>query len=96
MASKIRFTKNTLDKIEQLLHEAGYIIRYEKGNFQSGFCVLESRNLVIINRFFEAEGRIIAFLDIIPQLAINTEVISESSMALYQNILVESEKEEMV
>jgi hypothetical protein len=96
MASKIRYTKNTLEKIEQMLEEAGYTIRYEKGNFHSGACVLESRQLVIINRFFEIEGRIIAFLDIIPRLSIVPEMLSEATRNLYESILQESEKEELV
>lgn len=96
MASKIRYTKNTLEKIEQMLEEAGYTIRYEKGNFHSGACVLESRQLVIINRFFEIEGRIIAFLDIIPRLNILPEMLSEVTRNLYESILQESEKEELV
>ena len=31
-----KYTKHQLKKIEGLLEEIGYTIRYEKGNFQSG------------------------------------------------------------
>lgn len=96
MASKIRYTKNTLEKIEQMLEEAGYTLRYEKGNFHSGACVLESKQLVIVNRFFEMEGRIIAFMDIIPRLNILPEMLSDSTLSLYHSIMAESEKEELV
>jgi len=37
----MKFTQTTLDKIEKVLDEAEYIIRYERGNFQSGYCILE-------------------------------------------------------
>jgi hypothetical protein len=96
MASKIRYTKNTLDRLETLLAEAGYTVRYEKGNFQSGACILEHKKLVIINRFFETEGRIIAFMDIIPQLAISDDQISEASKELLEAMLLAAEKEELV
>ncbi len=96
MSSKLRYTKTTLDKIEQLLDEAGYTVRYEKGNFQSGACVLENRKLVIVNRFYETEGRIVAFLDILQQLEIDTDVLSESSVSFYHSLKMEAEKEEMV
>ena len=94
--SKIRYTKTTLEKIESLLAEAGYNIRYEKGNFQSGSCVLESRKMIIINRFYETEGRVIAFLDILQQLIIDIDSLSEVSQSFYHQLKLEAEKEEMV
>ncbi len=96
MNSKLRYTKNTLEKIETLLSDAGYTVRYEKGNFQSGACVLENRKLVIVNRFYETEGRIIAFLEILQQLLIDVEQLSENSVAFYHSLKMEVEKEEMV
>ncbi|MEP7320369.1 MAG: hypothetical protein ABI761_00570 [Saprospiraceae bacterium] len=96
MSSKIRYTKTTLEKIEQLLAEAGYTIRYEKGNFQSGACVLENRRMVIINRFYETEGRIIAFIDILQQLIIDLKHLTDSSLSFYHSLKMELEKEEMV
>ena len=32
----MKFTKHNLKKVEHLLEELGYSVRYEKGNFQSG------------------------------------------------------------
>lgn len=96
MSSKLRYSKTTLEKIEQLLADAGYTIRYEKGNFQSGSCVLESRRLVIINRFYETEGRIIAFLEILQELNIDQSTLPEASLSFYHALKMELEKEELV
>ncbi|MEM1359872.1 MAG: hypothetical protein AAGF89_16825 [Bacteroidota bacterium] len=60
-------TKHSLKKLETLAKELGYIVRYEKGNFQSGYCLVESRQVAIINRFFDTEGRINVLLDILSQ-----------------------------
>ena len=38
-----KFTPAFLKKLEELLKEQGYDVRYEKGNFKSGFCVLEDK-----------------------------------------------------
>ena len=50
--SVLNFTKTTLHKIEQIFQEQDYTIRYEKGNFQSGYCIVESNKIVIVNKFF--------------------------------------------
>ena len=37
----MKYTQSTLDKFEKIVQEAGYVIRYERGTFQSGYCILE-------------------------------------------------------
>ena len=54
----MKYTQNTLDKIEKVIEEVGYIIRYERGTFQSGFCILEDKKVVVLNKFLQLEGRI--------------------------------------
>ena len=43
----MKYTEKTLDKIGKLIEETGYIVRYERGSFQSGFCILEDRKVVV-------------------------------------------------
>ena len=71
-----KYTPNTLKKLEQLLDEARYIVRYEKGNFNSGYCILEERRVVVINKFLNIEGRINALIEILPNVNIIQEDLS--------------------
>ena len=68
-----KYTANTLKKLEQLFEEARYIIRYERGNFNSGYCILEDKRVVVINKFFSTEGRINALMEILPTIDVNEE-----------------------
>jgi hypothetical protein len=76
-------TKGTLQKMEALFEELEYVIRYEKGNFTSGYCLLELRKIVVINRFFEIEGRVGALYDILERIEINPENLSEKGLTTY-------------
>ena len=58
-------TKHSLKKLETLLKELGYVVRYEKGNFTSGYCLVEQRKVAIVNRFYDTEGRINVLYDIL-------------------------------
>lgn len=60
-------TKHSLKKLETLAKELGYTVRYEKGNFTSGYCLVESRRMAIVNKFYDTEGRINVLLDILSQ-----------------------------
>lgn len=82
----MNYTKHTLQKIEDLMEELGYKIRYEKGSFQSGYCLVENTKIVVINKFFETEGRINTLIDIIDRLNLNTEGLSEKSTKTYKEI----------
>jgi len=53
------FSKGTLKKLETLLMLLGYTVRYEKGQFKSGYCIVKNRNIVVLNRFFETKQRVI-------------------------------------
>lgn len=92
-----KYTPATLRKMEELFDEAHYSIRYEKGNFNSGYCILEDRRVVVINRFLPTEGRINALMEILPGLPIDKSTLSENSLKWYQQILPnkpEGDKEE--
>jgi len=81
-----KYTVNTLKKLEQLLEEAGYTLRYEKGNFNSGFCILEDRKIAIINKFLNIEGRINTIVDLVPLLSINEEELSGEILKFLKQI----------
>ncbi len=90
----INLTKHSLQKLEVLFQELGYVIRYEKGNFNSGYCIVESRNIVIINKFFETDARINTLLDILQNIEFEPAMLSEKSAKFYERILKHSTEEE--
>ena len=90
----MKYTQTTLDKLEIIVEEAGYVLRYERGTFQSGYCILEERKVVILNKFLQIEGRINTLFELIPQLDINTELLSDESKKAYIDIISKLEAEE--
>jgi hypothetical protein len=81
-----KYTPNTLRKLEQLFDEARYTIRYEKGNFNSGYCILEERRVIVINRFLPIEGRINALVEILPSVTIKEDELSSEMLKWYQQL----------
>jgi hypothetical protein len=83
----MKYTQTTLDKIEKVIEEVGYIVRYERGSFQSGFCILEDRKVVVLNKFLQLEGRINTLIDLIPQLKIDAEALTPESKKWFIEIM---------
>lgn len=83
----MKYTQNTLEKVERILLENDYIIRYERGSFQSGYCILEAKKVVVLNKFLTVEGRINTLVDIIPQLNVNPDTLSNESRKTYEDAM---------
>ena len=82
----MKFTQNTLDKVEKIAQESGYVMRYERGSFQSGYCILQEKKVVVLNKFLPTEGRINTLIDLLPQLNINFDALTLDSQKLYTEL----------
>jgi hypothetical protein len=82
----MKYNQATLNKIEKILDEGEYVVRYERGTFQSGYCILEAKKVVVLNKFLDAEGRINTLIDLIPQLNLNVDLLTHDSQKLYDEL----------
>lgn len=82
----IKYTNQFLTKLEDLIAESDYVLRYEKGNFKSGYCLLKEQKIMIINKFFTTEGKINAVLDILKNVELDGSKFTEKSQKLYEEL----------
>ncbi len=83
----MKYNQQTLTRLEKILEESGYVIRYERGSFQSGYCILEEKKVVVLNKFLNSEGRINTLIDLIPSTTITYELLTVDSQKMYDEIL---------
>ena len=82
----MKLTQTTLDKLEDILGESEFVVRYERGNFQSGWCLLELKRIVVLNKFLNLEARINTLLELIPQLDIEFDKLTHDSQKLFEEV----------
>ena len=87
----IKYTTQFLTKIEDLVAESDYVLRYEKGNFKSGYCLLRDQKIMIVNKFYTVEGKINALLEIFKGVELDSSRFSEKSHKLYQELTQQPE-----
>lgn len=83
----IKITPNNLARLEKVFEEAKYVLRFEKGTFNSGYCILEHKKVVVVNKFLNMEGRINTLLDILPTIQLEEELLTPESLKLYRQVL---------
>ncbi len=86
----IKYTTQFLLKLEDMVAESDYTLRYEKGNFKSGYCVLKDQKIIIVNKFYTTEGKINAMLEILKNIALDTTRFTEKSIKLYADLFQQS------
>lgn len=91
----IKPTKHNLKKLEQLFEQLDYIVRYEKGNFQSGYCLVRDKKIAIVNKFYDTNGRIGCLVDILKTLNIEADSVTDPKMLkfLKQVLTVDADTE---
>ncbi len=82
----IKYTRHNLSRLEEIFRELKITVRYEKGNFQSGYCIVFGKNIVIVNKFFDVEARINTLFEILEQGAVDPAPLSEENLAWYQKM----------
>jgi len=79
----VKYTKHFQSRLEDLFAESDYILRYEKGNFKSGYCVIKEKKVVIVNKYYPLEGKVNCLIDIIRTIQIDISRFSFSNQKLY-------------
>lgn len=82
----IKYSKHFLNKLEDIFSESDYILRYEKGNFKSGYCVIKDTKVVVVNKFYSLEGKVNCLIDILRSISLNTDRFSDKNLNLFNEI----------
>ncbi|MDX2303606.1 MAG: hypothetical protein NW226_12450 [Microscillaceae bacterium] len=84
---KIKYTLKYLGLLENIFSQSGYTLRYEKGNFKSGYCILNTQKIVVVNKYYTTEGKINCLIDIIRTINWEFTNLDEKEQKLYLEIL---------
>jgi len=82
----LTITNHTLEKLEMLLKTTGYRVRYEKGNFKTGACLLQNSKVVVVNKFSGLESKILAISELVRELDMDYNLLDEKQSAFVQQI----------
>ncbi len=93
--------KQMLAELEEVADKLGFKVRYEKGNFEGGYCILKESRLLVVNSRNEIERRIIILAKSLKEIGIDSifvkpnvrEIIEKESKRKLTSTEVEAEAE---
>ena len=83
---EIKLTKQFQNKLESILISQDYKVRFEKGNFKSGYCIINKNKIEIINKYFTIEGKINSLIEIINKINIQEKKCTNEQIKLIKKI----------
>ena len=82
----LTITNHTLEKLEMLLKTTGYKVRYEKGNFKTGACLLLNSKIIVVNKFSGLESKILAISELVRDLDMDYNLLDDRQLAFVQQL----------
>ena len=58
-------------------------MRYEKGSFNSGYCILRNKKVAVVNKYYTTEGKINCLLEILRSIRVDVSALGEKNQKLY-------------
>lgn len=82
----MRLNKNTQEKLQAILKAQEYVIRYERGNFKGGYCLVMEQRVILINKFYPLESKINTLADIIREIEVDEAALSPDQISMVKKI----------
>ncbi len=76
---QVKYTTHFLHKLEDLFAETDFILRYEKGSFKSGYCILKDTQVAIVNKYYPLEGKINSLVEILRHIPLDPSKLSDKN-----------------
>ena len=61
-------------------------MRYEKGNFKTGACLLQHSKVIMVNKFSNLESRILAITELARELEMDYKLLDDKQLVFLQQL----------
>jgi hypothetical protein len=83
----IKYTLHFLRKLEDIFAESNYYLRYEKGTFKSGYCVLKDQQIIVVNNYYSLDGKINCLVEVLRKVNIDTSLMSDKNKEMLLELI---------
>jgi hypothetical protein len=82
----VKYTQGFLDKVQLLLENQFYQVRFEKGNFKTGQCLIGESKIILVNKLAPIEAKINFLCDVLRTVELDEALLSEDDKQLIEHL----------
>jgi hypothetical protein len=76
-----------LEELENFVRGLGLTLRYERGDFEGGYCVLKEKRMIVINKLANTQKRISLLAQSIVEMGVDESSMTESVKSIIEDEL---------
>lgn len=84
---KRRKPETILEELEKFVRDLGITLRYERGDFEGGYCVLKEQKMIVINKIANTQKRISLLAQSIVEIGIDESLMSQTVKEIIEDEL---------
>lgn len=77
-----------LDELKEIALQKGIKVRFEKGDFNGGYCILKSEKVIVINKMAQTQRKLIILVEALKEIGIDDIYINPKIRNIIENSLV--------
>lgn len=90
MKVKEKEFEEIIEELKELASQLGASIRFEKGDFKGGYCILKDRKMIVMNKISNAQRKAIILSSALRELGIEQMYLSPRIREFIDNLGEES------
>lgn len=76
MKIKEKEFENILNELKDIASEMGVKVRYERGDFKGGYCLLKESKVIVINKLSTTQRKVMILVSALREMGIDEESLS--------------------
>lgn len=82
---KKRKPEAILEELEKFVRGLGITLRYERGDFEGGYCVLKEQGMIVINKLANTQKRISLLAQSIMEIGVDEKLMDENIKGIIED-----------
>jgi Zn-dependent peptidase ImmA (M78 family) len=74
-----------LDELKEIALQKGIKVRFEKGDFNGGYCILKSEKVIVINKLAQAQRKLFILVEALKEIGIEDIYINPKIRNIIEN-----------
>lgn len=77
-----------IDELKEIALQKGIKVRFEKGDFNGGYCILKSDKIIVINKLAQTQRKLLILVEALKEIGVDDIYINPKIRNIIENNLV--------
>jgi hypothetical protein len=77
-----------IDELKEVALQKGIKVRFEKGDFNGGYCILKSEKVIVINKLAQTQRKLVILVEALKEVGVDDIFINPKIRNIIDNSLL--------